>query len=72
MKEKLKDYKVPEYSVDNPQESVLYGGDKVKSIAATKDGKTHTLTPQWDYDKDASQVTLTVNIEEGYHIKNSQ
>lgn len=70
IKDKLGEYKVPEYSVDNPQESILGGGDEERSIAAVHDGETYTLTPQWNYDRDASKVTLSVDIEEGYHVNN--
>lgn len=70
IKDKLGEYKVPEYSVDNPQESILGGGDEERSIAAVHDGETYTLTPQWNYDSDASKVTLSVDIEEGYHVNN--
>lgn len=70
IKDKLGEYKVPEYSVDNPQESILGGGDEERSIAAVHDGETYTLAPQWNYDRDASKVTLSVDIEEGYHVNN--
>jgi len=69
IKEKLGEYDIPEYSIDNPRKSVLGGGDEERSIAAVHDGKTYTLTPHWDYDRDASKVTLSVDIEEGYHVK---
>lgn len=70
IKDKLGEYKIPEYSIDNPQESILGGGDKERSIAAIRDGETYTLTPHWGYDRDASKVTLSVDIEEGYHVNN--
>lgn len=70
IKDKLGEYEIPEYSIDNPQKSVLGGGDEERSVAAVHDGKTYTLTPHWDYDRDASKVTLTVDVEEGYHVNN--
>ena len=69
IKDKLGEYEIPESVIDNPRKSVLGGGDEERSIAAVRDGKTYTLTPQWDYDRDASKVTLSVDIEEGYHVK---
>lgn len=68
IKDKLGDYEIPEYSIDNPQESILGGGYLEKKISAVRDGKTYTLTPEWSYDKDTSTVKLDVDIEEGYHI----
>ena len=58
IKDKLGEYKVPEYSVDNPQESILGGGDEERSIAAVHDGETYTLTPQWNYDRAVSYTHL--------------
>jgi len=69
IKDKLGDYEIPEYSVDNPQDSILGGGYLEKKIAAVHDGKTYTLTPEWIYDRDNSTVKLSVDIEEGYHIQ---
>ena len=69
IKDKLGDYEIPEYSIDNPQKSILGGGYLEKKIAAVRDGKTYTLAPEWSYDRDASKVTLSVDIEEGYHIE---
>ena len=65
--EKLKDYKIVDTSAEDgidPQESVLNGGYKVEDITAVHDEKTYTLAPHWDYDEDASKVTLSVDIEE--------
>lgn len=70
IKDKLGDYEIPEYSIDNPQESILGGGYLEKKISAVRDGKTYTLTPEWSYDKDTSTVRLDVDIEEGYRIEN--
>lgn len=69
IKDKLGEYEIPESVIDNPRKSVLGGGDEERSIAAVRDGKTYTLTPKWSYDRDASKVTLSVDIEEGYHVK---
>lgn len=69
IKDKLEEYEIPEYSIDNPRKSVLGGGDEERSIAAVRDGNTYTLTPKWSYDRDSSKVTLSVDIEEGYHVK---
>lgn len=65
--DKLSDYTVPEYATDNPQMSILDGGDRTQSIATVKDGKTYTLIPHWDYDHSTHTVKLTVDIKEGYH-----
>lgn len=70
IKDKLGEYEIPESVIDNPRKSVLGGGDEERSIAAVHDGETYTLTPQWNYDRDASKVTLSVDIEEGYHVNN--
>lgn len=67
--EKLKDYKVPEYTIDNPQNSILHGGKYLERIAAVKDGNTYTLTPQVDYEKDTKTVKLSVKISKGYHLE---
>lgn len=67
VKAKLGDYTVPDYATDNPQESILYGGDTLQSVATTKDGKTYTLKPDWDYDRSTHTVKLSVTIKEGYH-----
>jgi len=69
IKDKLSDYEIPEYSIDNPQKSILGGGYLEKKIAAVHDGKTYTLTPEWSYDRDTSTVKLDVDIEEGYNIQ---
>ena len=71
VEDKLKDYKILDTSTNgiNPEESILNGGYEVEDIAAVRDGKTYTLTPEWSYDRDASKVTLSVDIEEGYHVK---
>ena len=69
IKDKLGEYEIPESVIDNPRKSVLGGGGEERSIAAVHDGKTYTLTPEWSYDRDASKVTLSVDIEEGYHVK---
>ena len=64
---KLKDYKIFDDSDENgtnPEKSILNGGYEVEDVAAIHDGKTYTLSPQWDYDRDASKVTLSVDIEE--------
>lgn len=60
--DKLKDYKVSDTSIE---ESILNGGYKTEDITAVHGGKTYTLSPQWDYDGDASKVALSVDIEEG-------
>lgn len=65
--EKLKDYKT---SGTSSEESILNGGYKAEDITAVHGGKTYTLTPHWDYDRDASKVTLRVDIEEGCHVNN--
>lgn len=65
--DKLSDYTVPDYATDNPQLSILGGGDRTQSIATVKDDKTYTLTPHWDYDRSTHTVKLTVDIKEGYH-----
>ena len=65
--DKLSDYTVPDYATDNPQLSILDGGDCTQSIATVKDEKTYTLTPHWDYDRSTHTVKLTVDIKEGYH-----
>lgn len=66
---KLSDYDMSECSFDKDHKSLLCPdgryGDK---IAATRDGKTYTLTPTLDYDTNTSTVTLNVDIEEGYHV----
>lgn len=67
VEDKLKDYKVSDTSTE---ESILNGGYKEEDITAVHGGKTYTLTPHWDYDKDALKVTLSVDIEEGYHVNN--
>lgn len=67
VEDKLKDYKT---SGASSEESILNGGYKAEDITAVHGGKTYTLTPQWDYDRDASKVTLSVDIEEGYHVNN--
>lgn len=67
--DKLSDYNMSECSFDKDYKSLLCPdgryGDK---IAATRDGKTYTLTPHLGYDTNTSTVTLNVDIEEGYHI----
>lgn len=67
--DKLSDYNTAECSFDKDYKSLLCPdgryGDK---IAATRDGKTYTLTPHLGYDTNTSTVTLNVDIEEGYHI----
>lgn len=66
--DKLSDYDMPECSIDKKFKSFLCpDGREVRNIAATRDGKTYTLTPHLDYDKDTSTATLDVDIEEGYH-----
>ena len=65
VEEKLKDYRIVDTST---QESILNGGYKVEDITAVHDGKTYTLSPHWDYDRDSSKVALSVDIEEGYHV----
>lgn len=65
--DKLSDYTIPDYVTDNPQLSVLDGGNRTQSIATTKDGKTYTLIPHWDYDHSTHTVKLTVDIKEGYY-----
>lgn len=66
VEEKLKDYKV---TGDSEEESILNGGYETRDIKSVHDGKTYTLSPHWDYDRNASKVTLSVDIEEGYHVK---
>lgn len=65
--DKLSDYTIPDYVTDNPQLSVLDGGNRTQPITAVKDGKTYTLTPHWDYDRSTHTVKLTVDIKEGYY-----
>ena len=66
--DKLRDYDIPECSIDKDYKSLLCpDGHEVRNIAATRDGKTYTLTPHLNYDKDTSTATLDVDIEEGYH-----
>ena len=66
--DKLSDYDMPECAIDKHYKSLLCSdGREVRNIAATRDGKTYTLTPHLDYDKDTSTATLGVDIEEGYH-----
>lgn len=67
--DKLSDYDMPECAIDKKYYKSLLcsDGDYGGSIAATRDGKTYTLTPKLSYDKDTSTVTLNVDIEEGYH-----
>lgn len=67
VEDKLSDYTVPDYATDNPQESILYGGDSLKSVATVKDGKTYTLKPKLDYDNSTHTVKLNVTVKEGYH-----
>ena len=66
VEDKLKDYKILDTSTNgiNPEESILNGGYEVEDVAAIHDGKTYTLTPQWDYDRDDSKITLSVDIKE--------
>ena len=66
VEDKLKDYKISDTSAE---ESILNRGYKEEDITAVHGGNTYTLTPHWDYDRDASKVTLSVDIEEGYHVK---
>lgn len=66
VKDKLKDYRI---TGDSAEESILNGGYKAEDITAVHDGETYTLSPQWDYDRDTSKVTLSVDIEEGYHVE---
>jgi len=66
--DKLSDYDMPECSIDKNLKSLLCpDGSYGYNIAATRDGKTYTLTPHLNYDKDTSTATLDVDIEEGYH-----
>lgn len=67
--DKLNDYDMPECAIDKEYYKSLLcsDGDYGGSIAATRDGKTYTLTPHLGYDKDTSTATLDVDIEEGYH-----
>lgn len=67
--DKLSDYDIPECAIDKKYYKSLLcsDGDYGGNIAATRDGKTYTLTPKLSYDKDTSTVTLDVDIEEGYH-----
>lgn len=67
VEDKLKDYKTLDTS---DEESILNGGYKVEDITAIHGGETYTLSPHWDYDGDASKVTLSVDVEEGYHVNN--
>lgn len=67
VEDKLGDYTVPDYATDNPQESILYGGNTLQSVATAKDGKTYTLKPDWDYDHSTHTVKLSVTVKEGYH-----
>lgn len=67
VEDKLSDYNVPDYATDNPQESILYGGNTLQSVATAKDGKTYTLKPDWDYDHSTHTVKLSVTVKEGYH-----
>ena len=67
VEDKLGDYTVPDYATDNPQESILYGGDSLKSVATIKNSKTYTLKPDWDYDHSTHTVKLSVTVKEGYH-----
>lgn len=66
VEDKLKDYKILDTSTNgiNPEKSILNGGYEVEDVAAIHDGKTYTLTPQWDYDRDDSKITLSVDIKE--------
>lgn len=67
--DKLSDYDIPECAIDKEYYKSLLcsDGDYGGGIAATRDGKTYTLTPTLSYDKDTSTATLDVDIEEGYH-----
>lgn len=66
--DKLSDYDMPECAIDKHHKSLLCpDGHEVRNIAATRDGKTYTLTPHLNYDKDTYTATLDVDIEEGYH-----
>lgn len=67
VEDKLSDYTVPDYATDNPQESILNGGDSLKSVATVKDGKTYTLKPEWDYNSSTHTVKLSVTVKDGYH-----
>lgn len=67
VEDKLKDYKISDTS---SEESILNGGYKAEDITAVHGGKTYTLTPHWDYDRDSSKVALSVDVEEGYHVNN--
>lgn len=68
--DKLGDYDMPECAIDkgeNYKSLLCPDGRHTEKLAATQDGKTYTLTPHLDYDKNTSIATLDVDIEEGYH-----
>lgn len=67
VEDKLKDYNIVDTSAEDgtkPEKSILNGGYNVKEITAVRDEKTYSLSPHWDYDGDASKVTLSVDIKE--------
>lgn len=69
VEDKLSDYDMAECSFDKNHKSLLCpDGRYGDQIPATRDGKTYTLTPKLDYDTNTSTVTLSVDIEEGYHV----
>ena len=61
VEDKLEDYKISNTSAEG---SILNGGYETRDITAVHNGKTYILSPHWDYDRDASKVTLSVDIEE--------
>ena len=60
--DKLGDYTID--TVDPESKSVLVGGFYEDDITAYRDGKNYRLHPKWNYDKNSSTVTLTVDVEQ--------
>lgn len=61
-----------DYTITNntEQHSILHSGKLEEPALATKDGKTYTLTPHWDYDNSSHTAKLTVTTQEGDHREN--
>lgn len=60
----LSDYTIAD---NTEQHSILNGGKLEEPALATRDGKTYTLTPHWDYDNSSHTAKLTITTQEGDH-----
>ena len=63
---KLNDYNF----ATSDHSSVVTDGKLEETVLATRDDKTYTLTPHWDYDNSSHTAKLDIAVEEGDHREN--